>query len=87
MAPQRTNFHLNLPTIVTGNPFLVGVITDFAWERNFWWEQQQNLVSGAAVTLFQSAADDLMTQPNENILSLYPQSPPTPIPNNPQPTP
>ena len=85
MAPQRINFHLNLPPSVIGNPFLVGVITDFAWEGSFWWEHQQNLVSGAAVTLFQSAADDLMTQPNENILSLYPHLPPSPITPNPPP--
>ena len=85
MAPQRINFHLNLPPSVIGNPFLVGVIADFAWEGSFWWEHQQNLVSGAAVTLFQSAADDLMTQPNENILSLYPHLPPSPITPNPPP--
>ena len=35
LTPQRTNYHLNLPTIVTGNLLLVGVITDFAGKEAF----------------------------------------------------
>ena len=57
----------------------------------FWWEPQQNHVSGADVTGCESATGDSMIQPNCNILSLYlppqPPQPPTPITPNPTPNP